>query len=113
MGVRRRVAMPVTLSQTALNPVSGVATFPLDLGVAAVVTCADMTNHPLKNYRKERSLTRAALARDLDVSKTTIARWEEGKRRMELKQVINVARKTGIPANELRPDLAKLMAVVQ
>jgi len=72
-----------------------------------------MANHPLKNYRKKHSLTRAALARDLDVSKTTITRWEEGKRKIDNTKVALVSSITGIPAKELRPDLARLMAVAQ
>jgi transcriptional regulator with XRE-family HTH domain len=66
-------------------------------------------NHPLKTYREKNSLTRAALARDLSVSKTTITRWEEGIRRIDETKVPHVASITGIPAKELRPDLAELM----
>lgn len=67
------------------------------------------TNHPLKSYREKHSLTRAALARDLSVSKTTITRWEEGIRKIDDSKVTHVASITGIPAKELRPDLAELM----
>lgn len=54
-------------------------------------------------------MTRAALARDLSVSKTTITRWEERKRRIDEDKVPHVAKITGIPAKELRPDLAELI----
>ena len=61
-------------------------------------------NHPLEAYRKARSMTRAALARHLNVSKTTIARWELGIRKIDEDLVPSIASITGIPAKELRPD---------
>lgn len=68
-------------------------------------------NHPLKVYRNSQTppKTRAALARDLKVSKTTVTRWEEGKRRIDEDKLADVVEKTGIPARVLRPDLAKLL----
>jgi transcriptional regulator with XRE-family HTH domain len=62
-------------------------------------------NHPLKTYRAKNSLTRAALARLLKVSKTTVARWEEGIRKIDENKIPIVSSITGIPAKELRPDL--------
>ena len=69
------------------------------------------TNHPLEAYRNSHTppKTRAALARDLNVSKTTIARWEEGTRKVDQKLVTDISSKTGIPVKELRPDLADLV----
>lgn len=64
-------------------------------------------SHPLVKYRTDRSMTRAALARELSVSKTTVARWEEGIRRIDVDLVPEVARITGIPAKELRPDVVE------
>ena len=64
-----------------------------------------MKNHPLKIYRADNSMTRAALARLLKVSKTTVARWEEGNRKIDEDKVPSIASITGIPAKELRPDL--------
>ena len=49
-------------------------------------------------------MTRAALARHLRVSKTTIARWEMGIRKIDEDLVPGIANITGIPAKELRPD---------
>lgn len=70
-------------------------------------------NHPLTVYREQHSLTRADLARDLSVSKTTITRWEEGKRKIDDTKITHVAKITGIPAKELRPDLAELIGAGQ
>lgn len=64
-------------------------------------------SHPLKLYRERLSKTRASLARDLSVSKTTVARWEEGIRKIDESKLSNVVRITGIPAKELRPDLVE------
>lgn len=61
-------------------------------------------SHPLETYRKKHSMTRAALARHLSVSKTTIARWELGIRKIDEDLVPSIASITGIPAKELRPD---------
>jgi len=61
-------------------------------------------SHPLETYRKTHSMTRAALARHLSVSKTTVARWELGIRKIDLDLVPEVSRITGIPPKELRPD---------
>ena len=68
------------------------------------------TNHPLEIYRKSQTppKTRAALARDLGVTKTTITRWEKGIRKIDGDLVPTITEKTGIPAKALRPDLAKL-----
>lgn len=70
------------------------------------------TPHPLTVYRKKQQppLTKAALARELSVSKTTITRWEEGTRKIDADLVPRVSEKTGIPPRDLRADLAKVFA---
>jgi transcriptional regulator with XRE-family HTH domain len=80
--------------------------------VTAAVTLLNMT-HPLATYREKHAMTRAALARHLSVSKTTIARWEEGSRKIRDDKVSFVAEQTGIPAKKLRPDLAELLGSAQ
>src|SRR5262245_34037760 len=65
--------------------------------------------HPLKAYRDRRGLTQVALARALGVSKITISRWETGARRIDGALVAEVAQKTGIARDALRPDLAALL----
>lgn len=62
--------------------------------------------HPLRAYREKRSLTQSALALDLSVARETIARWENGTRKIDISILGHVASVTGIPANKLRPDLA-------
>lgn len=64
-------------------------------------------DHPLKTYRASQipPMRRASLARLLKVSKTTIARWEKGIRKIDEDLVPFVSKETGIPAKELRPDL--------
>ncbi len=66
-------------------------------------------DHPLKSYREKHGMTRADLARELDVSKTTVGRWEEGHRKIDETMLPLVVSKTSIPARKLRPDLAELL----
>lgn len=65
--------------------------------------------HPLQAYRNSQTppLTKAELARKLGVSKTTVARWENGIRKIEPDLLPSIATETGIPAKELRPDLVE------
>ena len=54
---------------------------------------------------------REQLAGLLGVSRTTVARWETGTRKLGKDWLTKVARKTGIAPAKLRPDLAELMRV--
>jgi transcriptional regulator with XRE-family HTH domain len=69
-------------------------------------------SHPLKSYRErqEPPLTQEDLAKMIGVGKSTISRWEDGKRKIDDELVGVVTEITGIPPAELRPDLAKLFA---
>jgi transcriptional regulator with XRE-family HTH domain len=71
--------------------------------------------HPLKAYRESQTprLSQAALAEKLGVIRTTLARWESGARKIDASKLLAVSAETGIPAKELRPDLAELMGEVQ
>lgn len=46
----------------------------------------------------------------LGVSKPTVSRWESGERKIADELLGKVVEVTGIPARQLRPDLADLMA---
>jgi transcriptional regulator with XRE-family HTH domain len=65
--------------------------------------------HPLRAYRDRHGLTQLALARELGVSNITISRWETGMRRIDGALLAEVAQKTGIARDALRPDLAALL----
>ena len=43
----------------------------------------------------------------------TVSRWETGERKIGVKNLADVAKLTGIPKRELRPDLAESMEEVQ
>jgi transcriptional regulator with XRE-family HTH domain len=63
----------------------------------------------LQQYRKNEGLTRTQAAAKVEVSRSTWFRWESGVRRIDGEKLQKVAEVTGIPAKELRPDLAKLV----
>jgi transcriptional regulator with XRE-family HTH domain len=65
--------------------------------------------HPLKKFRETHKLSQSDLARLLDTSRSNVNRWESGERNIKSKMVPTISEKTGIPAAELRPDLAELM----
>lgn len=64
---------------------------------------------PLAAFRKRQNLSQKALAELLGKNRLTIHRWETGKRRPDPDELPNITKKTGIPARELRPDLAELL----
>lgn len=68
-----------------------------------------MSAHPIAVWRKAQDLTQADLAKKLGVKRTTIARWETGARKIDQELLSSVSKKTGIPASQLRPDLAKIL----
>lgn len=57
----------------------------------------------LKTYRQEHEppLSRSALAKSLGVSRQTVHRWEEGKRRPDKRYVPTLSEMTGVPILEL------------
>ncbi|MDQ5979573.1 MAG: helix-turn-helix protein [Verrucomicrobiota bacterium] len=69
--------------------------------------------HPLAAYRKSTGITQKALAGELGVAEMTVSRWETGERKIGVKNLADVAKLTGIPKRELRPDLAESMEEVQ
>lgn len=66
-------------------------------------------DHPLKRYRDKLGLTQEALATELGVHSVTVSRWETGAREIVPRLLPVICRKTGIPLEELRPDLAELI----
>jgi transcriptional regulator with XRE-family HTH domain len=67
--------------------------------------------HPLVKYRNDNGRqSQEALAKTLEVSSVTVSRWETGARKIDRAILPRIVERTGIPAAELRPDLAKLLA---
>jgi transcriptional regulator with XRE-family HTH domain len=68
------------------------------------------TIHPLKAFRERQDppLDQKRLAEFLGVSEPTLSRWERGIRKPGRDLLPSISAKTGIPAADLRPDLAKL-----
>jgi transcriptional regulator with XRE-family HTH domain len=69
--------------------------------------------HPLKAYRlrQEPRLSQAKFAKRLGVTRTTVARWETGTRKVDHELLPRVVEETGIAPSDLRPDLADLLKV--
>jgi DNA-binding XRE family transcriptional regulator len=67
------------------------------------------STHPLRDYRTRHGLTQAELAGSLGVRRETLARWETRVSQPDRALLPTIEAKTGIPAKELRPDLAKIM----
>lgn len=57
---------------------------------------------------KSRGMTLAELARRVNVHKATVTRWS--KSIVPVDRVKEVERETGIPAQSLRPDVARLFS---
>lgn len=66
-------------------------------------------NQPLKTYRESNSLSRDDLAALIGVDRATVFRWETGQRKPGVEKLSKITEVTGIPAKELRPDLAAAM----
>ncbi len=58
-------------------------------------------DHPLKVYRTKRGLNQSELAELLGVTKTTISRWEKGKRAPRNADIWRIAIKTGLAPSDL------------
>jgi DNA-binding XRE family transcriptional regulator len=67
--------------------------------------------HPLRAYRSRHALTQTELAGSLGVARETLARWETGASKPGRVALPTIEAKTGIPAKELRPDLAEILGV--
>ncbi len=70
-----------------------------------------MIAHPLRLFRQNHTppLSQQGLAQLLKVNRVTVNRWESGARKIDEDKLSLVVERTGIPAAELRPDLAKLL----
>jgi transcriptional regulator with XRE-family HTH domain len=65
-------------------------------------------NGPLIADRIRRGMTPAQYARFLDETPSNVHRWETGARKIGQGKLPKIAEKTGVPARELRPDLAEM-----
>lgn len=62
-------------------------------------------HHALSQFRKDRNLTVDEAAAMLGVNRATMLRWEVGDPEIPVKRLEDVERITGIPRQQLRPDL--------
>ena len=67
-----------------------------------------MKKHPLRAYRESKGITAAQLALRLNVSRSTILRWENHQRKISTDLLEHVYKQTGVSKYLLRPDLMRL-----
>lgn len=72
----------------------------------------DPTAHPVRAYRLRQTppLKLGDLARRIGTTTANLSRIETGKQALSDALLPKIVAETGIPARELRPDLAKLFA---
>lgn len=63
------------------------------------------TQTAFAGFRKSSGLTLDGAAELFKVDRTTILRWERGEPPVPVKRLDEVERITGIPRNQLRPDI--------
>jgi DNA-binding transcriptional regulator YiaG len=62
--------------------------------------------NPIKAFRASRSMSLEQFGALFGVHKTTAMRWEE--HQVPAARALEIEQKTGIPASQLRPDLAAM-----
>jgi transcriptional regulator with XRE-family HTH domain len=68
-----------------------------------------MTIHALEEYRKRENISLSALAQRLGMSKSVVCRYVKGTRQVGPETIRRISEITGIPARDLRPDLADIL----
>ena len=64
-----------------------------------------MTDHAIHKFRQERDMPLSEAAKLIGVSTTIVWQWENGTRRVSAERAVEIERITGIPREQLRPDL--------
>ena len=67
----------------------------------------------LRAFRESRSLSLGGLGELLGVARATVLRWETGERKPGAGKLQKITEVTGIPARDLRPDLAAHMEAAE
>lgn len=69
----------------------------------------------ITEYRENQDppMSREQLGKLLSVNRATVFRWEDGTRRPNRTQVLKLMKVTGLPARDLRPDLAAVFGAAE
>jgi transcriptional regulator with XRE-family HTH domain len=70
----------------------------------------ESTAQKIKAWREANGLTPEEAAARARVSLPTWSRWENGRRKVAASRAVEIEALTGIPSNELRPDIFKDVA---
>ena len=68
------------------------------------------TKSAISIFRKERGLTLDAAADVFGVNRRTLIRWEQSAPPVPIKRIVEIEAITGIPRDELRPDIFQAKA---
>jgi DNA-binding transcriptional regulator YiaG len=73
------------------------------------------TIHPIQAFRESQTppLSRADFGVLVGADRATVFRWETGTRKVDSAFLLKVSEVTGIPARDLRPDLAALFEAAE
>jgi DNA-binding transcriptional regulator YdaS (Cro superfamily) len=71
---------------------------------------SDPNAHPIRQYRARNKVPLCVLAAQIGVTHATLSRIETGKKKLRPVLLPKITAITGIPARELRPDLADLLS---
>lgn len=63
----------------------------------------------MREFRLKNGMSQEKLGELLGFHRLTIMKWEMGRRKPRLGELPRISEKTGIPARDLRPDLAKIL----
>lgn len=67
-----------------------------------------MALNRIKKLRKQRGMTQAELARELDISASSIGMYEQGRREPDKEMFLRLSRYFGVPVEYLMDDSVKL-----
>lgn len=67
----------------------------------------------LRAYRKANRLSQRQLAALVGVDRVSVARWENGMRRVNWNDLRKLCKLTGLPPSALRPDLGRFFELQQ
>jgi transcriptional regulator with XRE-family HTH domain len=79
-----------------------------NMGMLWYISTWVMALNRIKKLRKERGMTQAELARELDISASSIGMYEQGRREPDKEMFLRLSRYFGVPVEYLMDDSVQL-----